>query len=141
MLNPATDHPVGRSRLVYTGLQRGIAHAALVQAKGFLSKKQPFIWNATNLLLETRRKLVKLFSDYHARVRILYLEVPYKELLARLGGFILHSSGRGLKIGGGGSLCFLGVVCAGLVFWSVGFPGGGNTGLWKIIHGEITISP
>ena len=60
-----------------------IAHAALVQAKGFLSKKQPFIWNATNLLLETRRKLVKLFSDYHARVRILYLEVPYKELLAR----------------------------------------------------------
>ncbi|MDE7324740.1 MAG: AAA family ATPase [Lachnospiraceae bacterium] len=60
-----------------------IAHLALTQAKGFLSKKQPFIWNATNLLQETRRKLIKLFADYHARVRILYLEVPYKELLTR----------------------------------------------------------
>jgi len=60
-----------------------IAHIAMERAKGFLSKKQPFFWNATNIVRETRKKLITLFSDYGARVHILYLEVPYQELLAR----------------------------------------------------------
>lgn len=60
-----------------------VAMAALEQAKGFLRRKQPFIWNATNIIRETRRKLTALCAGYGARVHILYLEVPYRELLER----------------------------------------------------------
>lgn len=60
-----------------------VAAAALEQAKGYLRKKQPFFWNATNIVRETRRKLVTLCGGYGARVHILYLEVPYGELLER----------------------------------------------------------
>lgn len=59
------------------------AHIALERAKVYLRRKEPFIWNATNIIRETRRKLVNLFAGYGARVHILYLEVPYQELLAR----------------------------------------------------------
>lgn len=52
-------------------------------AREYLRQEQPFIWNATNLLQETRQKLVRLFAGYGARVHILYLEVPYQELLRR----------------------------------------------------------
>lgn len=60
-----------------------VVQEALEQARGYLRREQPFIWNATNLLQETRRKLVRLFSGYGARVHILYLEVPCQELLRR----------------------------------------------------------
>lgn len=60
-----------------------VVQAALNQARVFLRDRQPFIWNATNLLRETRKKLITLFSDYKARVHIYYLEVPYHELLER----------------------------------------------------------
>ncbi len=58
-------------------------HTALERAKILLRRKEPFIWNATNIIGETRQKLVRLFAGYGARVHILYLEVPYQELLAR----------------------------------------------------------
>lgn len=60
-----------------------VAHIAMERAREFLRRKEPFIWNATNIIRETRQKLVKLFAGYGARVHILYLEVPYRELLAR----------------------------------------------------------
>lgn len=60
-----------------------VVQAALEQARVFLRDRQPFIWNATNLLRETRKKLIALFFDYKARVHIYYLEVPYTELLER----------------------------------------------------------
>ena len=60
-----------------------IAHIAMERAIVFLANKQPFFWTATNIVRETRRKLITLFSSYGARVHILYLEVPYQELLAR----------------------------------------------------------
>ena len=60
-----------------------VAHIAMERAKEFLRRKEPFIWNATNIIRETRQKLVKLFAGYGARVHILYLEVPYQELLTR----------------------------------------------------------
>lgn len=60
-----------------------VALRALEQAKEFLRRKQPFIWNATNIIRETRRKLTALCTGYGARVHILYLEVPYRELLER----------------------------------------------------------
>ncbi len=60
-----------------------VVQAAKEQAKIFLRQKKPFIWNATNIIQETRQKLVRLFAGYGARVHILYLEAPYQELLAR----------------------------------------------------------
>lgn len=60
-----------------------VAQLATNQAKNFLRQEQPFIWNATNIVQETRQRLVGLFAGYHARVHILYLEAPYQELLDR----------------------------------------------------------
>lgn len=60
-----------------------VAHIGVTRAKALLAQRQPLIWNATNIVHETRGRLVKLFADYGARVHILYLEVPYQTLLAR----------------------------------------------------------
>ncbi|MDE6919129.1 MAG: AAA family ATPase [Lachnospiraceae bacterium] len=60
-----------------------IVQIALAQAKTFLRQKKPFIWNATNIIQETRQRLVSLFAGYGARVHIVYLEAPYQELLDR----------------------------------------------------------
>ena len=60
-----------------------VVQEALERAKVFLRKKEPFIWNATNIMQETRQKLVRLFDGYGARVHLVYLEAPYGELLAR----------------------------------------------------------
>ncbi|MCI8373429.1 MAG: AAA family ATPase [Lachnospiraceae bacterium] len=60
-----------------------VVQIAKERARVLLRQKTPFIWNATNIIQETRLKLVQLFASYGARVHILYLEVPYQELLAR----------------------------------------------------------
>lgn len=60
-----------------------VAAEAKARAKGLLRKKRSFVWNATNILGETRRKLCDLFEAYGARVKIIYLEVPYQVLLER----------------------------------------------------------
>ncbi len=60
-----------------------IVSEAVERARILLRRKEPFIWNATNIIQETRQKLVRLFAGYGARVHILYLEVPYRELIAR----------------------------------------------------------
>ncbi len=60
-----------------------VVHAAIEQARKYLRNRQPFIWNATNLLRATRARLVSLFAGYGARVHIVYLEVPCDELFRR----------------------------------------------------------
>ena len=60
-----------------------VANLAIERARKLLRRKEPFIWNATNLLRETRQRLVRLFDGYGARVQIVYLEVPYKEIQER----------------------------------------------------------
>ena len=60
-----------------------VAAAAKEQSKEFLRRKQPFVWNATNILLDTRRKVCKMCTDYGARVHLIYREAPYHELLER----------------------------------------------------------
>ena len=47
------------------------------------ASQKSFVWNATNIVRETRQKLAELFAGYGARVHILYLEAPYGELLDR----------------------------------------------------------
>lgn len=68
---------------VYHGDKTGSGHviqAAKEKAKEYLRKKQPFIWNATNITRQMREQLIDLFFTYRARVRIEYIEVPYKVL-------------------------------------------------------------
>ena len=60
-----------------------VAQTALERARSLLRRKQPFIWNATNIIQETRQNLVTLYAGYGARVHILYLEAPYQELIDR----------------------------------------------------------
>jgi putative nucleotidyltransferase with HDIG domain len=55
-------------------------------ARGYLREQVPFVWNATNITVQMRDQLIDLFTIYHARVRIVYLEVPYKKLLAQNRG-------------------------------------------------------
>ena len=58
--------------------QGAVVKAAKEQAKEYLRRKQPFVWNATNLTRETRRKLVSLSEQYGARVRIVWLETGWE---------------------------------------------------------------
>lgn len=55
-------------------------------AKVYLRKKQPFVWNATNVTRQMRTQLVDLFTSYAMRVKIVYVEVPYARLLAQNAG-------------------------------------------------------
>jgi putative nucleotidyltransferase with HDIG domain len=52
-------------------------------AKGYLQTKTPFIWNATNLVRSNRSGLIRSFCDYGARVQIIYVEVPFKQVIAQ----------------------------------------------------------
>ncbi|MCP4687880.1 MAG: AAA family ATPase [Desulfobacterales bacterium] len=63
--------------------QGAVVHKAREDARVFLRKAEPFIWNATNITFSIRRSLIQLFLDYRARARIIYVETPYQELLAR----------------------------------------------------------
>ncbi|BDZ05294.1 hypothetical protein MUTS16_63670 [Escherichia coli] len=47
--------------------------------RAFLRQKKPFIWNATNITRQLRSQLISLFTAYGARVKIVYLEVPWAQ--------------------------------------------------------------
>ena len=63
--------------------QGTIIQTAKERAREYLRKQQSFIWNATNLTEQIRQPLIDLFTNYKAKVRIQYIEVPYDELLRR----------------------------------------------------------
>jgi predicted kinase len=48
-------------------------------AKSFLRKGESFIWNATNITRQMRRQWIDLFVTYNVRVKLVYVEVSYKE--------------------------------------------------------------
>ncbi len=60
-----------------------IVQMATEKAKQSLRKKQDFVWNATNIIFDTRQKLCQLFSNYGARVTFVYIEGEYTALLHR----------------------------------------------------------
>ena len=66
--------------------QGEVVQAARERAKEYLRKKQPFIWNATDLTKDVRKKLAGLFERYGARVRIVYLETDRQTREARNAG-------------------------------------------------------
>ena len=53
------------------------------RAKEYLRCGISFVWNATNMSNMTRNGLISLFHDYHACVKIIYLETSYDECLKR----------------------------------------------------------
>ena len=69
-----------------TDEQGRVIQAAKEKAREYLRKRQPFCWNATNLMYETRAKLISLFEDYGAKHRIVYLETDWTENLSRNAG-------------------------------------------------------
>lgn len=60
-----------------------VAMIAKERAKEYLRLKEPFVWNATNIIKDTRKKVCDLFSAYGAKVTFIYVEAPYNELIAR----------------------------------------------------------
>lgn len=60
-----------------------VIQEAKEMAKSCLRNKQAFVWNATNITLQMREQLVDLFAVYNPSIQIIYLEVPYKKLLAQ----------------------------------------------------------
>lgn len=63
--------------------QGAIVMAAREQAKEYLRKKQSFVWDATSLSPTIRGKQIQLFENYGAKVRIIYLETQWQEMLRR----------------------------------------------------------
>ena len=66
-----------------TTRQSPVIHAAQKQARAYLQKRQPFVWNATNITLDLRGGLLELFENYGARVRVVFLETSWQEELLR----------------------------------------------------------
>jgi len=63
--------------------QGAVAQLARERCREFLRAGNSFAFNATNTLRQTRKRWIDLFSDYHARVEIVYLEPPFDEILRR----------------------------------------------------------
>lgn len=66
-----------------TDNQSRVVEIAREQARAFLRRKQPFVWNATNITPMTRQRQIALFSAYDASVRVVYLETDWNEQLHR----------------------------------------------------------
>ena len=66
-----------------TDNQSKVIETARERARELLRRKQPFVWNATNLSPMVRKKQIKLFTQYHAATRIVYLETDWQEQLRR----------------------------------------------------------
>lgn len=60
--------------------QGEVLQHAREQAREHLREKRNFIWNATNLSRNIRSECLRLFHDYNARIRIVYVEVPNEQL-------------------------------------------------------------
>ena len=63
--------------------QGAVGERARAIAKEYMRAEKSFVWNATNLSRQLRSSLINLFSAYQARIRIVYLEVSWEELLRR----------------------------------------------------------
>jgi putative nucleotidyltransferase with HDIG domain len=61
--------------------QKAVVHAAQEEARQQLRQKARFVVNGTNLSRDLRRQWLDLADAYHARTRIVYVEVPRRQLL------------------------------------------------------------
>lgn len=60
-----------------------VIQLAKEKAKAYMRAKTSFVFNATNITGDMRGKWISLFTEYGARVKIVYLEVPYNVLLSQ----------------------------------------------------------
>lgn len=60
-----------------------VIQAGKKQAREYLRNHKNFVWNATNITQQMREQLIDLFDVYKPRIKIVYLEVPYKKLLSQ----------------------------------------------------------
>lgn len=58
-----------------------VIQAAKEEAKKYLRKAIPFIWNATNITLQMREQLIDLFEPYEAKIKIVCVETGYSKLI------------------------------------------------------------
>ncbi len=63
--------------------QGAVVNRAKELAKDYLRSRRSFVWNATNTTRSLRQQLIDFFVAYNARIRIIYLEAPFEELLRR----------------------------------------------------------
>ena len=63
--------------------QGEVYNIAKDMAKTYLREKTPFVWNATNITKMIRDKQISLFEEYNAKVRVIFLETSYNEMLKR----------------------------------------------------------
>ena len=66
--------------------QEEVLRIARERAVDFLRNRQPFVWNSTNLTPEVRRERIRLFEQYGARVRIVWLETGWDTRVSRNRG-------------------------------------------------------
>jgi len=76
MIRKNLNHP-------FTGNQGRVIQFGRGKARELMRKQRTFIWNGTNLTIRLRQPLVEFFYFYGARIRIIYREVSYSELLSR----------------------------------------------------------
>ena len=62
-----------------------VIQLAKERAKEFMRKGEDFVWNATNITKQLRSQLIDLFTSYGGRVNIVYVEVPYNDLIRQNG--------------------------------------------------------
>ncbi len=60
-----------------------VVHLAQERANQLLRERRPFVWNATGLSGQQRKKQIDRFERYGAHVRVVYLETAWAELLRR----------------------------------------------------------
>ncbi|MGG9964003.1 AAA family ATPase [Ferruginibacter sp. SUN106] len=60
-----------------------VIQAAKEQAKEYLRKAIPFVWNATNITLQMREQLIDLIEPYKPTIKIVYVETGYAKLIAQ----------------------------------------------------------
>jgi predicted kinase len=60
-----------------------IIQEAKEKAKEYLRNQIAFVWNATNITLQMREQLIDLMEPYKPTIKIVYIEVPYKKLIAQ----------------------------------------------------------
>src|SRR5262245_3084734 len=70
-------------KIAPTENQGAVVARARERAREYLRRKQPFIWNATNISRQLREHCISLCAAYNARVRLIYVETGAAALTER----------------------------------------------------------
>ncbi len=60
-----------------------VVEEAKKTAREYMRSRRSFAWNATNTTRSMRLQLIDFFAGYNARIRIVYREANFDELLRR----------------------------------------------------------